>query len=178
MSPHFLFNCFNALSHLIDEDKTKGKEFVNDLAVLHKKILELSARETITLQEEMEYTRAYINLLKKRFGDNLDFQTFIDIKDLKRKIIPLALQMAVENAIKHNIITKKNPLTISIYLENEYVVVKNDLQPKSLSLKTQNLGLGLKNIAQRFKMLGNKEIKVKKTPKYFFLKLPLLTHGT
>jgi len=172
ISPHFLFNSLSTLLHLIDTDKEKSKEFVHKLASIYKTTLEISDKNLVSLKEELKYISAYTALLEERFGDNVNFEIDIDSKDKVKKVIPLSLQLAVENAVKHNIITKKQPLKINIQIEDEYLVIKNNLQKKnSIGI---NYGLGLKNITKRYQLLTQKNVIIEKGQIDFVLKLPLL----
>lgn len=172
LSPHFLFNCLNTLIYLIDEDQDKSKEFVHKLSVVYKKILDSSAKDVISLCEELEHVNAYTGLLKKRFGENLKFQYHIKDLDLKKKIVPLTLQLGIENAVKHNVVSKKRPLNINIRSEDNFLVIANNLQPKKS--KSERKGTGLLNISNRYRLLGNTEIVVENDKSSFVLKLPLL----
>ena len=174
LSPHFLFNCFNSLSHLIDENRDKGKIFVNHLSDVHRKILEFSERDVITLGEELELTTAYVDLLKTRFGEKLQFKINIYDRLLTKKIVPLAIQIAIENAVKHNTITDKNPLTIFIQSNGEYLEIKNGNLPKSMGFSTIGTGLGLQNIKDRYELLTYKKVLIEKSNSTFVLKLPVL----
>ena len=173
ISPHFLFNCFNTLLYLIDEDKEKGKEFVHKLSYIYKSILESSSKDLVTVEEELRFIGAYIDLLKERFGTNLNVKLHIGSAEKKKKIIPLAIQVGVENAVKHNTISKKTPLSIDIGGQDGYIAIINTLQPKPA--KAFGHGLGIKNIIDRYKMITDKEVIVEKEELAFVLKLPLLT---
>ncbi|WP_214607763.1 sensor histidine kinase [Moorena bouillonii] len=174
LSPHFLFNCFNSLNFLIDEDKAKGKVFVNLLSDIHKKILEFSEKDLITLEEEVEFSIAYVNLLKTRFGNNLQFHINIREDLMDKKMVPLALQITIENAIKHNTITKKQPLSIAICDLKDYIEIKNDNRPKSNQTAVKGMGLGLKNVTDRYGLLTTQEVIIDSTEKAFIVRLPVL----
>lgn len=172
ISPHFLFNSLNTLVHLIDIDKEKSKEFVHRLATVYKNTLEVSELDLISLQDELEYIKSYTSLLKERFGTNVHFEFDIHKDYTHKKVVPLSLQLAIENAVKHNIITKKQPLKVNIKAAEDYLVIKNNLQKKVSYHK--NYGLGLSNIVKRYELLTKRGVIIEKGQSDFVLKIPLL----
>jgi len=172
VSPHFLFNSLNTLVYLIDTDKEKSKEFVHKLASIYKSVLETSNKGLVTLSEELNHIRAYSELLKERFGENVKFNFEIEPCAKEKKIIPLAIQLGIENAVKHNIISKKQPLNITIFSKDNYLIIENNLQKKD-NINLEH-GLGLKNITNRYQLLTNKKIVIESKSDDFILKLPLL----
>ncbi|MDT0608001.1 sensor histidine kinase [Croceitalea rosinachiae] len=173
ISPHFLFNSLSTLIHLIDTDSEKSKEFVHKLANVYKSTLEVSDKNLVSLKEELKYINTYTSLLQERFGSNVNFKIKIQNEDKHKRVIPLSLQLAVENAVKHNIITKKQPLNINIQTENDYLIIKNNLQKKLTN--GINYGLGLENITKRYKLLTNRRVIIENGKLDFILKLPLLS---
>ncbi len=172
ISPHFLFNSLNTLVYLIDEDKEKSKEFVHKLSYIYKTVLDSSKKDLVSVGEEMEYIHAYTGLLKRRFGQNLMFNFDISSKDLDKKIMPLSLQLGIENAVKHNVVSKKQPLFINIETVDGFLVIKNNLQKRTI--RSKNTGLGLMNITNRYQLITNKQVLIDNSEDYFTLKLPLL----
>lgn len=172
ISPHFLFNSLNTLVYLIDEDTEKGKEFAHKLSFIYQSILETSDKKLVSLMEEMEYTKAYSDLLGQRFGDNLIFNFQVDKGVQHKKIIPMALQVGIENAVKHNIISKQKPLTIDIISQNAFLIVKNNHQKKVNGVSKK--GFGLKNISNRYELLTNMRVEIQHNQHHFILKLPLI----
>ncbi len=172
VSPHFLFNSLNTLMHLIDEDKEKSKIFVHSLAKIYARILEFSEKDLVSVQEELDYINEYMALLKKRHGENLSYQLKVSPSCMNKMIVPLSVQMGIENAIKHNVISKKNPLKISIKNIDNYVVIGNNLQKKKNPTKKE--GYGLANIRNRYKLLSKAELVIEETKSQFNLMLPLL----
>ncbi len=172
ISPHFLFNSLNTLLFLIDEDKKKSKEFIHKLSYIYKSVLESSQKDLVLLKEELEYINAYAGLLKKRFGENLIFDFDIAYEDLNKKIVPLSMQLGIENAVKHNVVSKKKPLNIVINSRQDVLVIRNNIQKRSK--KTNKKGLGLENIANRYKLVTNKEVSIEQNSDLFTLKLPLM----
>lgn len=173
ISPHFLFNSLNTLVHLIDTDKEKSKEFVYKLANMYQNTLEISEQNLVTLREELKHINDYTDLLAERFGDNVNFKIDINDSEKDKKIIPLSLQLAVENAVKHNTITTKNPLKINILTQKGYLVIKNNLQKKHSN--GIQYGLGLKNIKKRYELLSKQQVIIENGKVDFILKLPLLS---
>lgn len=157
VNPHFLFNSLNTLSGLIPKDSEGATRFVKQLSDIYRYVLEHKDRELVPLETEMKFVEDYISLMRIRFGDNLHVET--DVGDgLTYRAIPLSIQMLVENAIKHNIISSDRPLKISIFTEpGGRLVVKNNLQRKSSILRGESGGWenhGLRNIKSRYEYLS------------------------
>lgn len=172
VNPHFLFNSLNTLSSLIDENPKQANEFVQKLSSVYRYVLAHRDKETVLLQEELEFIKSYIFLNKIRFGDNLT--TAIDINDdcYSLHIPTLTLQMLVENAIKHNVISSQKPLQINIGCKDGFIEVSNNLQPKLMLAESS--GIGLNNIIERYKFLTKLEVFIAKTETCFTVKVPLL----
>ncbi|WP_420316296.1 sensor histidine kinase [Ekhidna sp.] len=173
MSPHFLFNSLNTLTTIIPEDPDVAVKFTEKLSQVYRYILQNKDRELVSLKEEMDFVESYLFLLLMRYPNNLSFQFNIDKQYLMLTIPPLTLQMLVENAIKHNVVSKAKPLHIEIYIENgKSVVVKNNLQPKeSLEKSTKT---GLENIRKRYSILGDREIDVITSTSNYMVAVPLI----
>ncbi len=173
INPHFLFNSLNTLASIIPEDPDRGVRFVTTLSKVYRYILDIKDQKLISVKKELEYLYSYTYLLKERFGENIHININVNEEDHNKLIIPLSLQITFENAIKHNIITSKKPLHIDVYMENENLVVKNNLQKKStVGTSTK---LGLQNIKNRYKFFTDKEVGVISTVQHFIVTLPLLT---
>jgi ligand-binding sensor domain-containing protein len=174
INPHFLFNSFSTLIALIDQDQETAIEYVEELSNLFRNVLEFKDQDVITLSEEFKIIDNYYRLQKKRYGDNLDLKiTKIETAD-QIKIPPLTLQLVVENAIKHNVVSKENPLQIHIFAdpENQYLFVENNLQQKKEDI--MSMGIGINNIIDRYNMLTDKKIQIVKTEKSFRIGLPYI----
>lgn len=172
VNPHFLFNSLNTLISVIPEDTKIAVKFAENLSSVYRYILEIRDKELITLEEELNCVYAYQYLLSIRFGKHIEFE-FKDLEHIQGKyVVPLSLQMLMENAIKHNIVSQAKPLKISIYLENDLLKVCNNLQEKTQNV--ESTGIGLKNIQQRYQLLANKEITIEKTETIFCVCLPIL----
>jgi LytS/YehU family sensor histidine kinase len=172
VNPHFLFNNLNVLSSLIHIDKDAASTFVRQMSKVYRYVLEFKEQESIDLKEEITFLDSYFYLLKTRFGDNLQITSKIPDEYLKRKIVPMALQMLVENAIKHNVISNIKPLEIVLGVENDHLFVRNNLQKKS-SVELSS-GIGLQNIKRRYDFLTTKKVLVEDDENYFTVKIPLL----
>lgn len=173
VNPHFLFNSLNTLTALIEENPDLAVRFVAQLSLVYRYVLQSKDKETVELKTELEFTESYIFLLRYRFENNLKVNIQLEEKYLRKSLAPLALQMLIENAIKHNVVSADKPLLIDIYIENEqFVVVKNTLQRKNNF--EQNNGLGLPNILKRYSYLSQIEPRIEQTETYFKVLLPLL----
>ncbi len=173
MSPHFLFNSLNTLTSIIPEDPEAAVSFTEKLSEVYRYILQNKERELVTLDEEVDFAKSYLFLLRMRFSENLTFQFEIEKKYEKLNIPPLTLQMLIENAIKHNVISKAKPLHINVYIDNgKSVIVKNNLQKKeSLEKSTKT---GLENIKKRYSILGGKKIDIISSANNFMVAVPLI----
>lgn len=172
VNPHFLFNNLNTLSSIIPEDPQRAVDFVQQLAKVYRHILEVKDEQSIDLKEELDVLRAYAFLLKTRFGDNLDITISVPDEKLKRKIIPLSLQILMENAIKHNIVSSEKPLKIDVYALNGRLIVNNNLQKKNQV--NESTGIGLDNIRNRYKLLSDKQVEVTENGMNFTVSIPLI----
>lgn len=173
LDPHFLFNSLNVLSSLIEENPKKAQEFTVALSKIYRYVLDQKDKNLISVEEELNFAKLYVSLLKMRFEDAIiiNFQTDIDINDFR--IVPLSLQLLLENAIKHNIISDQKPLQIDIFKEDNYLVVQNSYQKKQTFEKST--GIGLQNIIQRYNLVSNLEINIQQTDKHYVVKLPLIS---
>ena len=172
VNPHFLFNSLNTLVYLIPEDADKAVRFVQQLSKVYRYVLESREARVIPLREELEFLKAYIFLLKERFGDNFR----ANLRDLNGAagsgIVPLTLQMLFENAIKHNVISTEKPLMVDVFVENNHLVVRNNLQRKNQVM--DSTGVGLDNIRARYRMLTDQDVDVIVSREYFTVLLPLI----
>lgn len=172
VNPHFLFNSLNTLSALIFQDQQKAESFVRELSDVYRYILENKDRELVTLKKELEIVKSYIYLIILRFEQNLTVDMEIDPKLDESMIPPLTLQMLVENATKHNVISKKRPLNVKIYSDDEYIVVSNNIQKKEI--KSYSSKLGLTNISSRFGFLTDRKVEIIENANEFQVKIPLI----
>lgn len=173
MSPHFLFNSLNTLTTLIAEDQRIAIEFTEKLSEVYRYILQNKEKELVELSEELGFVQAYVFLLKMRYPENLNVEFKVHDDYSKQHIAPLTIQMLVENAIKHNVVSKAHPLYIEIYVENgKSIVVKNNLQQKKVIEKSTKTGLA--NIRKRYQYFGKESVDVITTAHNFMVAVPLL----
>lgn len=173
ISPHFLFNSLNTLVTLIDENPILASKFTEKLSQVYRYILKYKDKEIVKLKTELKFIHDYSYLLKMRFEKSLTITISIDSEAREQYVAPLTIQMLVENAVKHNIVSISKPLMLDIYVENgKTLVVKNNLQRRSKGVNSLNTGL--ENIKQRYKLLGNRAVDVIETREHFLVAIPLL----
>ena len=171
INPHFLFNSFNVLSDLVYEDQAQAVKFIRQMSDLFRYVLDSRDKELVSLSEELEFMKSYVFLLKTRFGDKLNLD--IDLNPgINAYIVPMTLQLLVENAVKHNEVSEKFPLSISIRQKDQYIEVENALKPKPTGNDSKKTGL--KNISQQFAFFTDKEIEVKSTETHFLVRVPII----
>lgn len=176
MSPHFLFNTLSAVTTLIRKSPDLAEEYVNHLSQVLRYTLQSNEKKTVTLQEEMEYTESYLFLIEMRYGANLTIKKNINEKLLTMELPPLTVQTLLENAVKHNEISLRKPLTISILTtENEELVVKNIVQMKLTP--EEGTGIGLTNLSKQYKLLGKRDIQILNKENEFVVIIPLIRPG-
>lgn len=174
VNPHFLFNSFNTLSSLIVNDQDKAVNYVNNMSDVFRYVLESSKKEWSTVDEEIVFLKAYIQMLKGRFGEKLQFKIEMEPDFQQFLLPPMAVQILVENAVKHNVISRKQPLEIHIFTEGPQLTVSNHLQEKKI--KEPSTGLGLFNLTQRCSYLSGRELVVKRTEHDFLVTIPLMPY--
>ncbi|WCM42865.1 histidine kinase [Flavobacterium sp. CBA20B-1] len=173
LDPHFLFNSLNVLSSLIEENPLKAQEFTVALSKIYRYVLDQKDKNLISVEEELNFAKLYISLLKMRFENGISVNFLIDESVFDYKIVPLSLQLLLENAIKHNSISDKKPLLIKIYQEENYLVVQNSLQKKQTFEKSS--GIGLSNIIYRYELVSNTNVEIMQTNDLYKVKLPLIS---
>ncbi len=172
LDPHFLFNSLNTLAALIDEN-TDAQAYLERLSDVYRYVLVNRDKTTVSLEEEMAFLNAYIYLNKTRFRENLQVETHIAAAAYRQQIAPLSVQMLVENAIKHNVVSKDKPLIIKISHEEEnYLSVENNVQEKTLFEKSTKVGL--QNIINRYGLLTERQVEIIRDPAFFRVRIPLL----
>ncbi len=173
LDPHFLFNSLNVLTSLIEEDPHQAQKFTTSLSKVYRYVLEQKNKDLVTVDEELNFARTYVRLLKMRFEDSIVFEIPEASSDPEAKIVPLSLQLLLENAVKHNVVTSSRPLRISVFEENGNLVVKNNLQEKQVVKKSS--GVGLQNIRQRYDILTDRKVSIDKKTDEFSVALPMLS---
>lgn len=170
ISPHFLFNSLSTLRTMVTEETSK--KYINNLANVYRYLLNLNENDLVSLKDELAFTDSYLSILQERYEEALQIQNLIPTDVQHKKIPPLALQLLIENAIKHNEISVKNPLHIKLELIDErQIVISNNVQPK-LS-KDESTGKGLNNIRLRYKILADETIKVERSEEVFKVSIPV-----
>ena len=172
VNPHFLFNNLNVLSALIIQESPDANKFIEEFSKVYRYVLESGHQELISLQSELGYINPYIFLLQKRFPESIFINVNIPEKFLCYDIVPVALQMLVENAIKHNIASRQKPLQINLSVNNNMLVVTNNLQARPAADFSTHIGL--ENISKRYEIVTGKKIEIEKTSEYFMVSLPLI----
>ncbi len=173
IDPHFLFNSLNVLSSLIEENPENAQKFTTSLSKIYRYVLDQKDKELVPLQEELNFAKTYMKLLTMRFENCLTYRLPDTPIDEDAKVVPLSLQLLLENTIKHNIVSDMQPLHISIFVEGENLVISNNLQKKEVL--QSGSGVGLKNIVNRYAILTKKPVLVESDDANFVVKIPILT---
>ena len=171
-NPHFLFNCLNVLQYLIHEDADRASDYAGKLAGVYRYFLKLEKSTVVMLEEELEFVGKYCDLMRERFG--AAFVTDIDIprEYNEARIIPCALQMMIENAVKHNIVNSENRLRITVRADSRFITVSNNLNPKQQAGDAN--GMGLRNISRQYEMLFSRSVEAGKAGSEFVVRIPLI----
>src|SRR5215204_2699326 len=173
VSPHFLFNTLNSLSSLITEDPVEADRFLNEMSKVYRYLLENNRHELVTLQTEIKFIHSFYQLLKLRYNKGIELTCQIPAEYDNYQLPPLTLQLLVENAVKHNITSRDQPLQIEIVVtENGRLIIKNKLQRKAV--KPLSHKIGLNNIAVKYQLMQQEEIIVKEEDGCFIVSLPLI----
>lgn len=175
VNPHFLFNSLNILISLINSNPNKATEFTKQLASIYRYLLSNDKQEVVLFSEELKFAQQYAKILNIRYGEGIkiNIPPITDVAVTSMRIIPTALQILIENAVKHNIISTTNPLTINIVIDNNKVIVTNNAAPRPIP--ADSTGLGLKGLHEKYKIIANKDIEIKQTDTTFSVAIPLLT---
>lgn len=172
VNPHFLFNSLNVLISLIPQDSERATEFTRKLSEVYRSFLDNSQEQLIPLQKELEVAKSYIYLLETRFGEAVKFKISVPPEKLDHMLPPAALQLLLENATKHNGSTRKKPLYIEVFHEDNKLVVKNNLQPRKERMASTKKGL--ENIKSRYRYFTDEPVEIEKGQHDFVVKIPLL----
>ena len=171
IDPHFLFNSLNTLSGLIGNDDNKAQQYLHQLASSYRYIMQ--AKRLVTLEDELNFVDSYSQMMQIRYGENLKIERKVDSRYLHYQLIPISLQHLMENALKHNTISGRYPLTITLETtKNGNFRVSNPIRPKQEDVG--NSGLGLANLRKRYQMLGQKDIIISNTDSTFSVEIPLI----
>ena len=169
VNPHFLFNSLNVLSGLMYKNVEKADDFITRLSGIYRYVLDVQDEEVVSVERELAFARDYLYLQSIRFGDGLRYEINVQTN---KYIIPMALQILIENALKHNEISNENSLAIEIISDKQYLIVRNNINPKKDSAESHELGL--ENIKGRYAFLTDTPLKVEKNNHRFEVYLPLL----
>ncbi|CAD5276426.1 Histidine kinase [Imperialibacter sp. EC-SDR9] len=172
INPHFLFNSFNVLSTLVYRDADTASQFISQLSDVYRYLLSTKDNKVVKLEEEMQFLDSYLYLLRIRFNDSLIVHS--DVAESKKGLFipPSTLQLLIENAIKHNIISKRDPLVIKIYDEEGFIVISNNLNPKKV--KEPSTRVGLENIKSRYRFINDRGPIIDSSDGFFTIKVPLI----
>lgn len=172
IDPHFLFNSLNVLSSLIEENPEAAQKFTTSLSKVYRYVLEQKDKELVSVEEELKFAKTYMNLLKMRFENSITFEV-PEFENDDAKVVPLSLQLLLENCIKHNIVSEKKPLHIKIYIEANELIIENNKQIKEVLQDRK--GVGLQNIVSRYAILTKRNVIIQESETIFKVKLPILT---
>jgi len=171
INPHFLFNCLNTLSEMVYTDACKADNYIQKLASVYRFILDNEETDLLPLEKELVFVEQYFSLQKERYGDKIGLAIAVENSD-KFKIIPISLQILIENALKHNSSSEEKPLKIDVSIDNGYMIVSNNIQRKGIL--SDSSGTGLLNLKERVKLIMNKEMVISQTNEQFIVKLPII----
>ena len=173
LDPHFLFNSLNVLTSLIEENPEAATRFTTSLSKVYRYVLEQKNKQLVTIEEELKFAQLYMSLLKMRFEDSIVFTVPEKLSNPEAKVVPLSLQLLLENAVKHNQVTPSKKLTITIVEDKDALIITNNFQPKQVVRESS--GVGLKNIRQRYQLLTDRPVNIDQNHKHFSISIPLLT---
>lgn len=173
IDPHFLFNSLNVLSSLIEENPKNAQHFTTSLSKVYRYVLEQKDKDLVPIEEELAFAKTYINLLQMRFENSLTYEVLIENVNPEAKVVPLSLQLLLENAVKHNIISEQKPLQIKIFIENNDLIIQNNFQKKAVLQDGQ--GVGIQNIISRYHIITDRKVTIEQNEHTFTVKLPILT---
>lgn len=173
IDPHFLFNSLNVLSSLIEENPDNAQKFTTSLSKIYRYVLEQKDKELVSVEEELAFAKTYMNLLKMRFENSISYELPTNYSNSEAKVVPLSLQLLLENTIKHNIVSEQKPLYIKIYIENNYLVIENNLQKKEVLQDRK--GVGLQNIINRYALISERKVLIEESNLFFKIMIPILT---
>lgn len=174
LQPHFLFNSLSALTTLVHQNPDQATEFIQELSAMYRYILEYSQERVVALDKEIDFLKSYLFLMQIRFGNNLEVDIQVPAHSAYM-IPPLTLQLLAENAIKHNEVSKANPLRLSVVVKEgtESLIISNPLQLREIP--RESTGVGLNNIRNRYEMITDREVEISQTETEFSVSVPLIS---
>lgn len=173
IDPHFLFNSLNVLSSLIEENPDNAQRFTTSLSKIYRYVLEQKDKELVSVDDELSFAKTYMNLLKMRFENSLFYELPTTAINPDAKVVPLSLQLLLENTVKHNVVSEQKPLHIRIFIDGDYLAIQNDFQKKEVLQDRQ--GVGLQNIVNRYGIITNRKVLIEQNEETFTVKIPILT---
>ncbi|MFD2572019.1 sensor histidine kinase [Spirosoma soli] len=173
INPHFLFNNLNSLSSLITSDAGQAERFLDELSSVYRYLLQQNTRDLCPLTDEIQFIQAYFHLLKTRYTDGIFLETNVEARYMAYLLPPLTLQVLFENAIKHNVISAKRPLTIKLYTREGSLYVENNIQKKKNTVQSSQIGL--QNIMMKYKLLEHPPVEVHEDDQMFLVRVPLIS---
>ncbi|HKK78706.1 MAG TPA: sensor histidine kinase [Phaeodactylibacter sp.] len=176
INPHFMFNSLNVLSGLIEQDKAKAQDFIDEFSLIYRYVLETIEQPVVDLKSELRFARSYLFLQQLRYGEGVKAKITVPAAYLDQLLPPLSMQVVLENAIKHNIANASKPLYIKVGAENGHLVVRNNLQPKVSN--TYSAGLGQRNLTKRYQMINAKMPTFTVKTSNYEVRLPLIKMET
>ncbi len=175
VSPHFLFNSLSILSSLVHVDANLSEKFIDRLSKAYRYILEQKDNDTVYLKTELDFLESYAFLLKIRFENKFDVKIFVTGQEAEKyQIAPLTLQLLIENCVKHNSMSEKEPLIVTILIKDDYLVVMNPIRPRSGLEGISSTRIGLANIKSRYQLLIKNPVQIERDEKLFTVKIPLI----
>ena len=176
VNPHFLFNSFNTLSSLISEDDKRAEKFLDELSKVYRYLLRNNEQGMSTIEEETKFILSYSKLLETRYGDGFKLEMELDPAAMDKQIPSLSLQLLVENAVKHNVVSRSNPIRIVIKTTDDgYLVVENNLNKKTRK-SIESTGIGLSNIREKYRLLNHPNVSITETAEHFRVVIPLIVN--
>ncbi|MBK7427344.1 MAG: histidine kinase [Saprospiraceae bacterium] len=170
INPHFLFNSFNVLAALIPKEPAKAGEFLETLSDFYREIVQIKDTDNIPIEKEIFILERYYYLLKQRFGNAL--LVSIEIPDMKGFLIPFTLQLLLENAVKHNIVSTSKPLNVLVKRQGDFICVKNNIQTKFSS--SESTGFGLSSLKERYQQYSPNKFEILNDNHYFEVRIPII----
>lgn len=172
INPHFLFNSLNTLSSLVHESAEKSEAFIDEFAKIYRYVLENQESIAVSLKKELTFVESFMYLQKIRFGESLDTEITIEASKLEKLVPTLSLQLLIENAIKHNMVTRSAPLKIKIHTDGGFLIVENNLQLRKQV--NNSTAIGLKNLMERYKLITKLKPEFIVTDNSYIAKIPLI----
>ncbi len=173
VNPHFLFNSLSVLSSLVEKDIHKSQLFIRQLSDIYRYVLEQKGKELVSLETELDFARSFINLHKIRHGENLNVD--LEVDDKSGYIVPLSMQILLENAFKHNVISEEEPLQVKIWRDHDYIIVQNQIR-KRKTIEAGS-GTGLETIVNQYKFVSSRTLLICTDDGYFTVHVPILAQN-